>query len=278
MNKIGTNIKKLREYNNETQEELAKRLHRSKSTISEYENGKKIPVKDALTEISKHYGVTVDELINSDFTNLNNKNSKIKIEDIHEKIDLMFPTFGLEKKTNNIHLNKAYLIIRRINRGVNGLEEMNGKLIVDAYTELINATSYYVEDEQELAANLLWVLFFWWTNLVDVSWQREILLKYKLSKISQDDLLEVDRKATKGYIEKRKRFIEDFDELIFSAIKELKANKDWSDLGDYYLALKYAFNIVNTELSIEQNKVVGFQMMYSFGKTGNKYALQFLNL
>lgn len=37
-------------------------------------------------------------------------------------------------------------------------------------------------------------------------------------------------------------FIEMYDDLIIDAIKLLKKNEDWSELGDYYMALRFLMN------------------------------------
>lgn len=61
--KIGDAIKHLREQQDLTQEELAKKLNLSRSTISMYENNERIPNAYILDNIADALGVSVDYLI-----------------------------------------------------------------------------------------------------------------------------------------------------------------------------------------------------------------------
>lgn len=75
--------------------------------------------------------------------------------------------------------------------------------------------------------------------------------------------------------EKRASFIKDFDEIIKVALRMLKSEQEWSDLADYYLALRYVVGMVDTELTYEMNSAVGMQMMLSFMTLGNDLAFKF---
>lgn len=84
------------------------------------------------------------------------------------------------------------------------------------------------------------------------------------------------RKNEKKSTNKKKLFIEDFDELLNALIKALKEREQWAELGDYYLALRYVLGMVETRDSNEMNQAVGMQMMISFAQLGNRYTLDFL--
>lgn len=73
--KIGQFIAKLRNEQNMTQTELAKRLNVSNKTVSKWENGRGSPDTEFLYELSKEFNISVDELINGEKNtyNLNNK-------------------------------------------------------------------------------------------------------------------------------------------------------------------------------------------------------------
>lgn len=75
--------------------------------------------------------------------------------------------------------------------------------------------------------------------------------------------------------EKRVSFIADFDGIINETLKTLKSEQEWSDLADYYLALRYVVGMVDTDLSTEMNLAVGMQMMLSFMTLGNSHAFTF---
>lgn len=59
-------IKQLRTEHNLTQEEVAQKLHVTRQTISNWENGNNYPDLDTLTAISKLYDISVDELLDGD--------------------------------------------------------------------------------------------------------------------------------------------------------------------------------------------------------------------
>lgn len=60
---VGKNIKKFRQSQNMSQEELAERLNVTRQAISNWETGKTQPDIDTLHNISMILGVTIEELI-----------------------------------------------------------------------------------------------------------------------------------------------------------------------------------------------------------------------
>ena len=61
--KIADKIKQLRQQNNFTQEELAKKLMVSRQAISKWETGNSLPDIENLLNISKLFEISLDELI-----------------------------------------------------------------------------------------------------------------------------------------------------------------------------------------------------------------------
>lgn len=60
--KIGENIKKYRQFNNMTQEELSKKLEIAPNTLSNYENGNREPNSDIISKIADIFNISIDEL------------------------------------------------------------------------------------------------------------------------------------------------------------------------------------------------------------------------
>lgn len=75
---FGNILKNLRQDNNMTQDELAKKIDTSRSNIANYENGKNMPSVDILEKISKLFGVSTDYLLGKS-NNRNNNITKIPI-------------------------------------------------------------------------------------------------------------------------------------------------------------------------------------------------------
>lgn len=63
MSSFGARLKKLRENENLSQTELAKRLNLSQSVIAYYESNKKQPSQDTLSKMADYFNVTVDYLL-----------------------------------------------------------------------------------------------------------------------------------------------------------------------------------------------------------------------
>lgn len=74
---VGKNIKKIRKEKNLTQDQLAERLHCTRQTISNYENGKSEPDIDLLIEIASILAVEVTDLIYGPKKKENRKKQKM---------------------------------------------------------------------------------------------------------------------------------------------------------------------------------------------------------
>jgi transcriptional regulator with XRE-family HTH domain len=59
----GEGIRNARKAHHLTQEQLAKALNVSKSTIANYENGKTIPSMETVIKLSIIFGITTDEVL-----------------------------------------------------------------------------------------------------------------------------------------------------------------------------------------------------------------------
>ena len=68
----GENIKTLRKFYGETQEELGSSMNVSGAAISYFENDQRSPDIEMTKNIAQHYGVTIDQLVGSDFAALRN--------------------------------------------------------------------------------------------------------------------------------------------------------------------------------------------------------------
>ena len=66
---FGNTLKTLRLYNKMTQAQLAQKLGLTKSVISAYENGIRLPSYDILIHIAKIFKVTTDYLLNVETSN-----------------------------------------------------------------------------------------------------------------------------------------------------------------------------------------------------------------
>lgn len=274
-NQLGKNIQHLREINGETLEEIGGTVGFARSTIKGYENGSRKPDPDTLRAFAKHYGKTVDELLHTDLTGLDkvhiNVNSVFTMMDLYKKL---MPLFSSKKTMANKNFKRGYDLCQQILIAFANGDMLRGSIITDVFQVYLKAMEE--TKEPEAFANLLWCIFLWWTQIFDT--ENMITLQFKLLS-KRFDIMEY-RKAKQSESpevqEKKQSFISDFNTIINETIKALKSDIEWSDLADYYLALRYVIALVETELTVEMNSAVGMQMMLSFAQLENKYALTFL--
>lgn len=60
---VGERIKTLRQEHGKTQRDVCDAIHIEQVTLSQYENGKRIPKLDILILLAQYYGVTLDYLV-----------------------------------------------------------------------------------------------------------------------------------------------------------------------------------------------------------------------
>lgn len=69
---LSSNIKSLRRVYGEEQLDLANAIGLTIPAVSNYERGERIPKRDIIARIAKHYRITEDELLYSDLSNMKN--------------------------------------------------------------------------------------------------------------------------------------------------------------------------------------------------------------
>lgn len=89
---FGLRIKELREQHKMSQEQLGRRIDRSKSVISSYENNIKIPPLDILTKIAVIFNVSLDYLVGIDKTKM------VSIDGLTEQQKQLLQTIVFELK------------------------------------------------------------------------------------------------------------------------------------------------------------------------------------
>ena len=74
------------------------------------------------------------------------------------------------------------------------------------------------------------------------------------------------------YAKMVKKFLDLYEADFLVGIVILKHSKEYWDLGDYYFALKYAFNI-SSDMSMtpEMHSLIGRELLYIYGVMQNKY-------
>ena len=79
---LGEKIKEIREKEGLTQEEFAKEVFVSRTTVTKWETGKSLPSIDTLRLISEKYNVSIDELLHNEAESGFYKNEKKGLENL----------------------------------------------------------------------------------------------------------------------------------------------------------------------------------------------------
>lgn len=93
---FGNILKKIRQENNLTQEELAKRINTSRSNIANYENDKNMPSLDMLDKLSKIFDCSIDYLLGKTNENAINISDKIYMCPVYGQIPAGEPNWAEE--------------------------------------------------------------------------------------------------------------------------------------------------------------------------------------
>lgn len=277
--KLGNNIRCLREAYGETQEQLGAAINVAKNTVSSYEKGRTEPNKDTLSSIAIHFGISVEELLSCDFSGMD----KIAINQnmFWEQIDVIFPIMSSENAIKNEHFKKAYSNHRNFFDELQKQKLDNIDKAIICFEEYIDA----FDDEnsrEEAAANFigLWYLLMAMIKLVPIVIKNQsaalMQIKSRNHKIRRK-LENIDPDFEKDANDLISE-LDDFElkEMLFEFMKSLKKSGKWYELGDYYLALQFFFNLVDNDMTWEFNRRIGVEMLIAFASVGNPYATYFL--
>ena len=273
-NQLGRNIQHLRIIHNETLDELGSIIHCAKSTVKGYENGSRKPDLQTLQLLSAHYNKPVDELLYTDLTGLENISIDLN-SSAHttELLRVILPLYRSEEAMKNPNFKNGYDLSQRLLEAFSNAEVLSGSMIVRIFEAFVKATDE--SESPEAVANLVWSVFVWCSQIADTNKLLSLQNKLLSKKLNIKDYMSLKDTEDSSITEKKAGFVSDFDGIVTEALKALKSEQEWSDLADYYLALRYVVGMVDTDLSTEMNSAVGMQMMLSFMTLGNSHAFTF---
>lgn len=273
-NQLGRNIQHLRIIHNETLDELGSIIHCAKSTVKGYENGSRKPDLQTLQLLSAHYNKPVDELLYTDLTGLEiisiDLNSPAHTTEL---LRVILPLYSSEEAMKNPNFKNGYDLSQRLLEAFSNAEVLSGSVIARIFEAFVKATDE--SESPEAVANLVWSVFVCWSHIADTNKLLTLQNKLLSKRLSIKDYMSLKDTEDSSIIEKKAGFVSYIDGTITEALKALKSKQEWSDLADYYLALRYVVGMVDTDLTTEMNSAVGMQMMLSFRTLGNSYAFTF---
>lgn len=282
MSMLGKNIRSLRKAYGETQEQLGQAIGGyEKNAISYYENGQREPSKDIIAKIAQHYLVSIDELLNSDLTSIGT--IIVNKDTFWNNIDYIFPIIASERALKDGNFKKAhdahralYDELRRLN--VDGIDDRIWDECFDGYLEAVDDESI----KAEAAASILAMLFLTmglvrvWPSYMSNKPAALMQIASKDEKVRKmvenaDPSVLSDAIALQDDMNS-----DDMKEFMTEMLIDVKRSCNWSDLADYYLALRYVWNLVDNDLGLCINSRIGYEMMRSFVLVENPYAARYL--
>lgn len=293
---LGKNIRAIRRAYGESLEALGHALdmekEKSKSAVAYYETGKRHLKPEALSKIAKHYMVTVDELVNSNFSWIHPV--KINTNLFFDNINTILPIFSTKEAEMDHSFQKALSAHQQLFDllRIKGVAVLTEDLIEQAVNEYTTA----IEHEQlrdlsmiNLFGIFLFVLLIFVTTshifdfdensgeinnaVVSYFMEQDPRVWYQLTGIQQSDIAAIEE-AGRSLIDKF-----DLDELFYDlrCLKESKYKK-LHDAAEYYYALFYMWGIIPNNLSFESNRLIGREILTMQANLGNKYSRRFLTL
>ena len=190
-----------------------------------------------------------------------------------ELLRVILPLYRSEESMKNPNFKNGYDLSQRLLEAFSNAEVLSGSMIVRIFEAFVKATDE--SDSPEAVANLVWSVFVWWSQIADTNKLLSLQNKLLSKKLNIKDYMSLKDTEDSSITEKKAGFVSDFDGIVTEALKALKSEQEWSDLADYYLALRYVVGMVDTDLSTEMNSAVGMQMMLSFMTLGNSHAFTF---
>lgn len=285
--KLPMNIQALRNMWGETLEELAHAVGVGLTAISNYERGERIPERDVLILIAKHYRITENELIHGDFSSLP-KMTKINSSPIELRqfvFDRFLPIVSSLDAMQNVHFREAFHLHEELSsKFVSG----NAIYSTSDIEKCIDLYDKAIEDNViEARANRLWWIIF--LGAVINLMTTDLIAFAEVNDVNKCDIKKVMKSLLPSFAEKpsaedkelievRKEFYETNIVDLLVNIRFLKLSQMYADLGDYYMAISYLFGLTPDTISPEMKSSMGFEMLMMFDTMGNFYAKRMLGL
>ena len=281
--KVGENIKELRRIHEETQGDLADAIGVTKAAISNYEKWYRVPSKDDLFAIAKHYNITVSALMNQDFSKIiPHTNLLVNNTELREYMcSVLLPFICSDESMENPYFQKAEKLHGEL---IPCLFSDKDMLMVSRVTECIELYEKAQEEGiDDAAVGLLWWAMFF---AIGTSIMSQKMIDFESTSSPDATLFDyfhevflptIDDEEDKKIEDENKETLQSCRKDILEQIYYLK-NSNHNQLyalADYYVAICYLFNIFGNELTRAENRIIGQEMLRLCCTLKNEYAIDF---
>ena len=264
---LSGNIKTLRKQCGLTQKQLAKRLGVCESTVSNYESGKHEPTPEMLAKIAQLFCISENCIINEDLRGMEefiNYRTDISTSDFLNSLCLR----SSKEAMQNPSFALGYKLLNRIELQLN-----KGITLLDiSYEQCIGEFEKCVHIP-ESAANIFFVVYHYLfqqnPHYEDIKLENQKnfnICKYML--YPENYPPEKLRKSQKIRFK--------YHDLLNNCICTLKASPQWRELGDFYFALQFIFNMLSYDLNNAEASRIGYFLMLRLSEFDNEYAREFI--
>ncbi len=276
---LGANIRSLRKAFGETQEQLGEILNIEKNTVSSYETGAREPGKEMIQSIAKHYLISAEELMHSDFSSTGKLH--IDMNSFWENTAIILPAICTEEASKNEGFMNVYRLHRELYTELQSLKLDSLAKVIDCIEGYENLYENEVCQE-ETAANLIamWYLLMLMLKMApDVIETEPAALRQIMRE--DDKIRKTVENIDKSFAAEARELLDEINDeetrnAITEYLKVIKKSGRWSYLGDYYLALGFFWNLVENDVEWGFNRKIGMEMLYAFASVDNFYAARFI--
>ena len=272
---VRKNIKYMRRFYGVTQTELSKVLKVEQHSVSQYETGKRSLNYEYVQLLANYFRIPIEEFVKEDLSNIMVYNLDVDIDFIFEFLDIIFPKFLVSETMEDVYFQKGCKCLNSIREDF----KKNKVISIKKYEECIDLflQSYRKFQTLKSIANTLGVILVFYAPQFTGEEEEEVGKEiYKQRRISKQVLKKYFLREEIVNNPIKKEFIEKYNDFVMEGIRILKEIPEWSQLGDYYLALRYIIGMVENDNNQDMNILIGEEFMINLFELDNKYATLYL--
>lgn len=220
---------------------FAEVLNATQHGVSQYETGKRSLSYDLVQLVANYFRIPVEQFVKEELSEVMVLNSSLNIKYLLELFDTMFPIFHSHKALEDEHFQKGYDILVSIIDAAKKNKYVSIEKLESCIESFIK--SYNTSQTIEAVANVLGFILFVYAPAFDKEKQDIGIAIYESNTINKNILKKHFLRKKINNNPAQEDFIEENNEFVLDCIKVLKKHSKWSELGDYYLALRYIVGI-----------------------------------
>lgn len=280
LNRVGKNIKTLRKIHGDSQADLAKAVYTDQAAVSHMESGEYRVTDQTIENVSRHYMLSSDEMVKRDIPEI--EMCKSNADSVFKRVRMYFPYVESHSARENSDFRHALRTQKQIyDRVCDGRFFEIGE--IPACMELYD--SAYLDSRASLdsAVNYTGLLYLFTLSTQVTAYILDalpstFLKKYtdksthELSGKVRDDMCRVGEQLSS--ITEKASFGKN-SRRLFCYLGNMLESERHSQIGEFYLASGYIYNILGHSSDSETNRNVGLEMMNTLYLSGNPYASRF---